>query len=138
MKTAISIMLLSLPLLSLASVNSAFQTLPISTVLKVEKVIILLEQNGISVSAENFSLEGKEYTSLKFKNTTSEAIRILWSMQLNGVAFPVHMDGTTQAYLTIPAGESMSFGQANSNDPLIDIMSIELGKQISIQIEIQD
>lgn len=92
----------------------------------------------MTVSAEHFELNGKNYASLKFKNTTNQDLRILWSVQLRGTDFPVNMDGTTQAYLTIPAGETAFFGKSNSTDPWMDLESRQWEEEIQVNIEIQN
>lgn len=138
MKKILCILALSLPLLSVASTSNSNQ-IPTNPVdLRLEKLNILYEQNGIKVFGENYSHEGKTYLNLKFVNTTKEAIRFLWSVKVKGEDFPVNMDGTTQAYLTIPAGEAIYFGQFNSEDPLIEIDSVDFEKEINIHIEIQE
>lgn len=101
------------------------------------KNYLITSQNGITVYASSFSLEGASYVSLEFTNTTSEDLRVLWSAQVGSSDVVVNMDGTTQGYLTIPAGKSVYFGKANSTDPLLEISVDQLEKAITIHIEIQ-
>lgn len=138
MKILFSLLVLSLTLLSFASVSSTNQSPNVFADVKWLKETSLLEQDGITVLAWNFSLEGDEYATLEFKNTSDKEIRFLWSVQVKGANFPINMDGTTQAYLIIPAGESVSYGRFKSNDPLIEISSYELEKEIIVHIEIQE
>lgn len=123
-----------MPLHSYASKSSVKQTISANNPLEAE--IPILQQDGINVTAQDFTLEGATYATLSFKNTTSESIRILWSVQVNGTQMPVNMDGTIQAYLIIPAGETVIFGHPNSSDPLIEIHSKDIQKDLNINIEI--
>lgn len=75
--------------------------------------------------------------SLEFTNTTDTDLRILWSAQVGASDVVLNMDGTTQAYLTITAGESVYFGKANSADPLLENPGMRFEKAITIHIEIQ-
>lgn len=133
MKTIIYILLL-VPLHSFATKSSCEQT--ISFIMPFEDERLILQQDGINVTAQDFTLEGATYATLSFKNTTNESIRILWSAQVNGEQIPVNMDGTIQAYLIIPAGETVIFGHPNSSDPLIEIHSKDIQKDLNINIEI--
>lgn len=133
MKTIIYILLL-MPMVSYASNSSVKQSISIIT--PKDDVTIILQQDGINVTAQDFTLDGDTYATLSFTNTTSESIRIVWSVQVNGLQIAVNMDGTTQAYLIIPAGESVTFGQPNSQDPLIEVPSNDFQKNLTVNIEI--
>lgn len=133
MKTIVYILLL-MPMISYASNSSVNASISVITPIEDDKVI--LKQDGISVTAQDFTLDGATYATLSFTNTTSKAIRILWSAQVNGLQVSVNMDGTTQAYLMIPAGETIIFGHPNSQDPLIEVPSRDFQKNLTVNIEI--
>ncbi len=137
MKSLFSVFLLMLPLVSLATTTTPLQhpthqSEPIET-----KSTFISEHNGIAVYSTSFSLEGSTYVSLEFRNTTNATVRFLWSAQINGTDAMLNTDGTTQAYLTIPAGGSTYFGQANSSDPLLESSEEMSEKTLRIHIEIQ-
>ncbi|MEN9440404.1 MAG: hypothetical protein RLZ33_480 [Bacteroidota bacterium] len=137
MKTLFNFCLLLLPLISMAKPSGT-----LSNQIKFQesndpKNYLITSQNGITVYASPFSLEGASYVSLEFTNTTSEDLRVLWSAQVGSSDVVVNMDGTTQGYLTIPAGKSVYFGKTNSTDPLMEVSGDQLEKAITIHIEIQ-
>jgi hypothetical protein len=135
MNLIFNLLVLCLTLLSLASVNSSNQSPCVFAEANWLKETTLLEKDGITVCAWNFNLYGDECATLEFRNTTNEAIRLLWSVQVKGANFAIR---TTQAYLTIPAGESLSYGHSKSEDPLIEVNSYFFDKEIIVHIEIQE
>lgn len=137
MKILFNFCLLLFPLISIAkpSVTHSYQMKFLAK--NDPKNYFITSQNGVTVYASSFSLERSSYVSLEFTNTTSEDLRILWSAQVGSNEVVVNMDGTTQGYLTIPAGKSVYFGKANSTDPLLEVSEAQLEKDITIYIEIQ-
>lgn len=137
MKKLINLCLLFLPMVSIAKPIGTFSNQIKFHASNDQKNYLITSQNGISVYATSFTLEGASYVSLEFTNTTSEDLRVLWSAQVGSSDVIVNMDGMTQGYLTIPAGKSVYFGKANSTDPLLEISGDNLEKAITIHIEIQ-
>ena len=137
MKTKLIALAFIFPLTSLASTVVPIENSPIVLEDKLTEETLILEKNGISVFASIFKNEGNTYSTLLFKNTTNEQIRFLWSAKVAGNPITVNQDGTTEAYITLDSGSSVTFGKFNSNDPLIELKSKELEKDIFVNIEIQ-
>ena len=99
--------------------------------------VLVYEHQGILVYAKEYTLENQPYFTLEFVNNTAEDVRFLWSIEVDGNAAPINVDGTIQAYMTIPSGESKMFGQSNSADPLLESRQNDLKSSMKINIEIQ-
>ena len=138
MKTLFSVCLLLLPLVASATIPTTTpqNPSPFSTS-EDTKSILITTQHGVAVYGSTFLVDGKTYVRLQFENTTNEDVRILWSAELGGTDVILNVDGTIQAYLTIPSGESVSFGEVNSNDALLENPEGNLEEAITIRIEIK-
>lgn len=137
MKSLMIKLLFLFPLICSAELNAAPNALTPFLESEKETPILISEQDGISVYATKYLLEDETYISLEFVNTSGKDLRFLWSLEMEGSVTTINMDGTTQAYLTIPSGQSIHFGKSNSSDPLLGTSSTDLKNDITISIEIQ-